>query len=101
MVEGNAGTVNATFTVTLSAASTQTVTVTYATADGTATAGNDYVAVPAHHPDLRSRTNRQDRSRRRARATPLSEANETFLVNLSNPTNAVLADAQGRGHHHR
>lgn len=38
VAEGNAGTVNATFTVTLSAASTQTVTVRFATADGTAVA---------------------------------------------------------------
>ena len=36
----------ATFTVTLSAASTQPVTVEYVTADGTAMAGSDYVAVP-------------------------------------------------------
>src|SRR6266850_489864 len=40
--EGNAGTSNAVFTVTLSAASASTVTVQYATANGTATAGSDY-----------------------------------------------------------
>jgi chitinase len=45
VTEGNSGTINAVFTVTLSAASNQTVTVEYSTADGTATAGNDYVAV--------------------------------------------------------
>ena len=38
VAEGNSGTMNATFTVTLSAASGQTVTVDYATANGTATA---------------------------------------------------------------
>ncbi len=43
-VEGNSGTTNASFTVTLSPASTQTVTVKYATANGTATAGSDYTA---------------------------------------------------------
>ena len=42
--EGNSGTTNALFTVSLSAASGQTVAVTYATADGTATAGTDYLA---------------------------------------------------------
>ena len=36
----------ASFTVSLSAASGQTVTVDYATADGTATAGADYTALP-------------------------------------------------------
>src|SRR5206468_4295457 len=43
--EGPVGTTTlATFTISLSAASTQTITVDYATADGTATAGSDYVA---------------------------------------------------------
>src|SRR5438874_1596865 len=37
---------NHTFTVTLSNPSDQTITVDYATADGSATAGSDYVAVP-------------------------------------------------------
>jgi hypothetical protein len=45
VTEGNSGTVNATFTVTLSPASAQTVTVDYGTTDGTATAGSDYVSV--------------------------------------------------------
>ena len=42
--EGNAGTVNAVFTATLSAASGQTVTVNYATADGTAVQPADYTS---------------------------------------------------------
>src|SRR5207237_1521040 len=46
VTEGNSGTTNANFTVTLSAASGKTVTVNYATADGTATAQSDYVAIP-------------------------------------------------------
>ena len=44
VAEGNSGTTNAVFTVGLSAASGQSVTVDYATANGTATAGSDYVA---------------------------------------------------------
>ena len=44
VAEGNSGTTNAVFTVTLSAASASTVTVDYATANGTATAGSDYTA---------------------------------------------------------
>src|SRR5262245_10578660 len=47
VTEGNSGTVNANFTVRLSAASTQTVTVKYATANGTATAPADYTAIAA------------------------------------------------------
>src|SRR5207245_2020316 len=46
VTEGNSGTTNANFTVTLSAASGRTVAVNYATADGTATAPSDYVAIP-------------------------------------------------------
>ena len=42
--EGNSGTTPFNFTVTLSAPSASTVTVNYATANGTATAGSDYVA---------------------------------------------------------
>ena len=58
VTEGNTGTVNAVFTVTLSAASGQTVTVNYATANGTAHA-------PARlhgrvgHADLRRRPTTQ------------------------------------------
>src|SRR5204863_62476 len=44
VVEGNSGTTNAVLTVSLSAATAQTVTVNYATANGTATAGTDYVS---------------------------------------------------------
>src|SRR5439155_7138425 len=46
VTEGNSGTTSANFTVTLSAASGRTVAVNYATADGTATAPSDYVAIP-------------------------------------------------------
>lgn len=42
LVEGNTGTTNMVFTVTLSAAQTTAVTVNYATANGTATAGSDF-----------------------------------------------------------
>ena len=45
VTEGNSGTVNANFQVSLSSASGQTVSVGYSTADGTATAGSDYVAI--------------------------------------------------------
>lgn len=95
VTEGNSGTVTASFTVTLSPSSSQTVTVSYATANGTATAGSDYttgsgtLTFPANsttqvvavmiHGDV------------------LDEANETFLVNLSNATNATIADNQGQG----
>ena len=43
--EGDSGSANMTFTVTLARAVTKAVTVNYATSDGTATAGQDYTAV--------------------------------------------------------
>src|SRR4030095_6241253 len=43
VTEGNAGTSNASFTVSLSNPSYQFVTANYMTSDGTATAGSDYV----------------------------------------------------------
>src|SRR5205085_795976 len=44
LAEGSSGTTTFTFTVTLSNASYHTVTLNYATANGTATAGSDYVS---------------------------------------------------------
>jgi hypothetical protein len=94
-VEGNSGTTNAVFTVTLSAASGQTVTVGFATANGTASSGTDYVASSgtltfAPGATTQSVTVVVD-------GDVLDEPNETFLVNLSGPTNATIADAQGQG----
>ena len=44
VTEGNSGTTQATFTVSLSGPSSQTVSCSFATANDTATAGSDYVA---------------------------------------------------------
>ena len=93
--EGNSGTKTFSFSVTLSAASTQQVSVQFATADGTATAGSDYVAkseVLSFTPGQTSKSISVT-----VLANTAGEADETFLVNLSNPTNAVLLDAQGLG----
>ena len=95
VTEGNAGTTNAVFTVTLSAASTQTVTVNFATANGTATAGSDYVATSGtltFNPGDTTKTITVV-----INGDTLNETNETFLVNLSNPVNATIADGQGLG----
>jgi CSLREA domain-containing protein len=95
VAEGNAGTSTATFNVTLSAASTQTVTVQFATADGTATAGSDYVAAGGtltFNPGITSQPVNVT-----INGDTVVEPGETFFVNLTNPTNAVLVDAQGLG----
>jgi hypothetical protein len=87
--------VNATFTVTLSATTTDTVTVNYATANGSAAAGSDYVAVsgavvfpPGSTSQMVSVPVKGD---------TLFEVNETFFVNLGSAANAAVADGQGQG----
>ena len=60
VTEGNSGTVDATFTVTLSQATTTTVTISYATADASATAGSDYQAASGYA-NIQPGANEQDR----------------------------------------
>ena len=93
VVEGNSGTTNATLTVTLSAASGRNVTVDFATADGTATAGSDYTAQNGTLTFTPGQTSRNITIA--VTGDTVTEANETILVNLTNVTNATLADAQG------
>ena len=95
VTEGNTGTVAATFTVTLSAASTETITVAYATANGTATAGSDYQAASGTLTFAPGETSKTITVL--VNGDRLAEPNETFVVNLSSPTNATIADGQGVG----
>ncbi len=95
VVEGNAGTVNAVFTVTLNAASGQTVQVNYATADGTATQPADYTNTSGTLTFTPGQTTRTITVPVIGEIVP--EANETFFVNLSGATNATISDNQGVG----
>jgi hypothetical protein len=95
VIEGNTGTASATFTMTLSSASAVDVTVHYSTADLSAAAGSDYRAASGTLTFAPGQTSKTltvlvngDRS---------GEPNETFVVNLSSPTNATIADGQGVG----
>jgi hypothetical protein len=93
VVEGNAGTTNAVFTLSLSAPTNQAVTVNFATANGSATAPADYTAQSGSRtfaPGAVSQTV----------AVPVVgetgvEPNETFTLTLSGAAGAVLQDAQG------
>jgi hypothetical protein len=93
--EGNAGTSTATFTVTLSAAAAGAVTVNYATADGSATAGTDYVAATGTLTFSAGQTTKTVSVTINGDATV--EPNETFVVNLSAASGATVADAQAQG----
>ena len=93
--EGNVLPSTATFTVSLSRPSSSTVTVAYATADGTATAGQDYTTKSGTVSFAAGETSKPVEISVLADTT--DEADETFFVNLTSPTNATLGDAQGVG----
>ncbi len=93
ITEDNGGTVNAVFTVGLSPASGQTVAVNFATANGTATAGSDYVAASGTLTFNPGDTGKPVAVQINGDTT--DEADETFFVNLSGATNATIADSQG------
>lgn len=89
--EGNSGTKSLSVTVRLSKSDrTKTISASYVTQNGTATAGSDYTAVSGTVTFAPGTTTSTV-------SVPISgdtalEANETFLVLLSNPLNAVISD---------
>jgi probable HAF family extracellular repeat protein len=93
--EGNGGTTQFVFTVSLSPASGADITVNYATANGSATSIDDYNAASGSLVFSAGQT---------AKTVSVSvkgdkkrEAWETFYVHLSGGAGAFLADAQGMG----
>jgi sugar lactone lactonase YvrE len=95
VTEGNAGTVSASFQVSLAAPSAQTVKVDYATANGTATAPGDYTSTIGTVTLLPGETTKTVTVP--VKGDTLPESNETFHVNLSNPSNATITAGQGIG----
>jgi hypothetical protein len=93
--EGDSATKVLSFPVTLSAVSTKPVTVSFATADGTATAGSDYVAASGtltFDPGEKAKT--VDIT---INGETTLEPDESLTVNLSNPVNATIADGSATG----
>jgi hypothetical protein len=93
--EGNVGTVNAKFTISLSAAYSQPVSVVYSTADNSALAGSDYQSQTATLTFAPGETSKivsipviGDR---------VAEFSESFFVKLTSPVNAFIADGSGVG----
>jgi hypothetical protein len=95
VTEGGPGTSTATFTVTLAPTSAGSVTVSYATADGTATAGSDYVAASGMLTFTAGQSARTVAVTVNGDTAP--EPNESFLLNLTSPSGASLADGQAIG----
>ncbi|HEX5702908.1 MAG TPA: Calx-beta domain-containing protein [Pyrinomonadaceae bacterium] len=95
--EGDSGTTDFNFTVSLSNASYQTITVTAQTADGTALISNaDYngagPTILTFAPNVTTQPFQVQ-----ANGDTNFEQTETFVVNLSLPTNATISDPQGTG----
>lgn len=91
VAEGNSGTRNLAFTVSLSKASATAVSVNYATSNGTATAGQDYTAgsgTVTFAPGVLSQ-----QVNIAVTGDTTVESNETLTVTLSAPSGATLATA--------
>jgi hypothetical protein len=95
VAEGNGGTRNAVFTVSLAALTSQTATVNVSTTDGSASAGSDYLSASGTLTFAPGETTKTITVP--VRGDRLAEPNENFFVNLSNPTSATIADGQGVG----
>lgn len=93
--EGNTGQTLLQFGVTLSTAAAVTVTVHWATRDGTAASGSDYQAASGTLSFLPGQTSKTLTVAVYGDRVP--EPDETFFVDLSQATNATLADGQGLG----
>ena len=93
VTEGDTGTTNATFELTLPGPRTQQVTVDYATADGTAVAPADYA--PANGTVTFAPGQTSKTITVAVKGDTLDENAETFFVNLSNAANATIAKGQG------
>jgi hypothetical protein len=96
LAEGNSGTTNFVFTISLSAPSSQIVTVQVQTADGNATVGSDYAGLSLTTVTLAPGVTTQ--------TIPIAvtgdtapEPHENFAVNLSGATNATIVKSQGVG----
>ncbi len=95
VTEGDGGTVNLEFIVTLSEASDDEVTVEFATSEGTATSGDDFVAntgTLTFAPGTTTQTVTVQ-----VQGDTVEEANETLSLLLRNATNASIDDDEGLG----
>jgi hypothetical protein len=95
VTEGDSGTTPMMFTVSKAGDPHGTTSVHYATQGGTASSGVDFASAEGvlHFPTgVMSRTLTVD-----VTADLLDELDETFFVNLSNPTGGHITDGQGQG----
>ena len=99
ITEGDSGTANATFTLTLSAASGKQIAVDYATADDTAVSPSDYTAKAGSIGFTQGQ-----KTRTIAVAVvgdAVCETVESFTLGLLDGSNVSIADGTGQRHRHR
>ncbi len=95
VTEGNSGTRNATFTVTLDDSPQAAVTVNFTTQNQSATAGPDYAPVSGM---LTFNTGQTSKTVTVVvKGDTGDESDETFLLKLLAPTGATIVDSQGAG----
>ena len=95
VTEGDSGTTPMSFAVTLTTPASKAVTVNYATADGSARAPDDYRATSGtltFNPGETAKTVTVQ-----IVGDKINETDETFSLNLSTPSNAVIGRAQAFG----
>jgi len=95
VAEGNSGTTQATFVVALSGPATQTVSFSYATANGTATAGSDYVATSGAGSFAPGEVEKPVVVL--VNGDTVDETQETFFLDISNVQNATVSSNRGTG----
>ena len=91
--EGNTGTKTVIFTVNLSTAASEPIQVDYATADGTATAGSDYIGTAGTLTFAIGETSKTVAVT--IKGDTAFEPNETFRLVLSNPVGTELTNESG------
>jgi hypothetical protein len=95
VIEGDVGTVGATFTITLSAASGRKVAVDYETADGTANAPDDYESGTGTIAFAAGETTHTVTVL--VNGETVLENDESFFADLSHASNATISDGRGQG----
>src|SRR4029077_8502742 len=95
LYEGNSGTTNAVFTVSVSPPPSLPVSVNFGTSDGSAVAPGDYLSTSGVLTFAPGETNKSIIVQ--VVGDMAYELNETFNVNLSSPNNASISDGNGIG----
>ena len=96
ITEGDAGTAPIAFTIVLDAPSDLTVSVDVSTSDGTASSSSDYAAIASQTVTFLPGQTSQAVSVN-VLGDQLFENGETFFLNLSNPVNGFIENAQAQG----